>query len=464
MRTEMNAESPHGANNSPFRDALVGASELRERLLRERRANLAHMPEVHREIYVRRFARICFSFTAIVGGSLTLAAATYDGMWQQLLPGEQPAVVSTLLLTTWLLGAFAFLLGCAFAEGRFTSAMLGCVRAGQDVHKDVERLRVESPESVARSMSQRLESMFAAAPVAALGLLAPLTLSYLSLALVRSGYPDLGYFEEHVSDQADLYIAFAAIGLIFAGAALHTRTRVVARLCWFIVPAFCLLMLPFSDSIGLSYLLISMIVVNIFVARSMKRVRSERVQLEQEDLPSEIGLIGSVLQVSRRSQVFWLVVSFFVIIFCWVHESEPESWVDFAASEATDFEGSLSPLSVVSQDELGMIIEGRISSDWPLHDALGLPAIPVGWHAEIEIELLQLENETELLVTPAVVFSIEPRVISTSHPEARFQRSNCGFDPLPLGIELSPIGAWPAEGSKIMLRYQVSLRLANCHQ
>lgn len=209
-----------------YRDRTEGAAAKRQELLRRRRDELVTMPHTIRRVVVARSARIAASLAVVVAGTALLATASSPTVTAWLargLPGIQPAVLSTLLSATWIVGICVYALARARVEHRFAVAMSRYVLPGADLDHDIERLDHEHPDEAAKQMAHRLEVRSAAFPVIAAALVLPATAVYLVHAVKAHGWPVMSEFETSLAAHAGALVAIALAGVV-AGIVLTRRT------------------------------------------------------------------------------------------------------------------------------------------------------------------------------------------------------------------------------------------------
>lgn len=228
-----NTPSLPGRDQSAYRGATTGATYRRRELLRRRRDEFADLPDGMRSVYVSRVARATAGLMAALGGALVIGAnASPDlGAWLEgVIPGPSPAVLLTLLVSTWVAGCLFYLAGWALAERRFTRAMLRAVKPTEDLHHDVERLSHVTPGAVASGMTLSWETASAALPVLAFATVVPATVVYLFMAATVGGYVDVVEFETALAGGADWLAAFAGLGTVAALFCVRLRRARLADL------------------------------------------------------------------------------------------------------------------------------------------------------------------------------------------------------------------------------------------
>jgi len=195
-----------------FRDRTEGTAAKRQELLRRRRDELVTMPHAVRRVVVARSARIAASMAITLGGVALIATAYSPGLATKIasmMPGIQPAPLSTLLSGSLLFGLVAWAISRARVEHRFAVEMSKYVLPSNDLDHDVERLDHEHPDELARAMGHRLEVKSAAWPILAAGVIVPATALWLGRLARTHAWPVMSEFEVGVAAHAK---AFALIG------------------------------------------------------------------------------------------------------------------------------------------------------------------------------------------------------------------------------------------------------------
>lgn len=212
-----------------YRDPTEGAAAKRQDLLRRRRDELATMPHAIRRVVVARAGRRAAGIAMTVGGLALVVAGVDANIAQRIagvMPGIQPAPLSTLLAGGWLLATVAYLWARVRAEHRFAVAMSRFVLPTSNLEHDVERLDHEHTDEQARLLAHKMEVRSAAWPVLGAALLVPPTALYVAQAIGARGWPQISGFEHALGEYAWL---FAKVGVAGAIAALALTHRVLRR-------------------------------------------------------------------------------------------------------------------------------------------------------------------------------------------------------------------------------------------
>lgn len=294
-----------------FRDRSEGTAAKRQELLRRRRDELVTMPHAVRRVIVTRSARIAASMAITVGGIALIATAWSPSLasrFASVMPGIQPAPLSTLLSFTWLLGLVAWAVSRARVEHRFAVAMSKYVLPSNDLDHDVERLDHERPDDMARTMGQDLEVRSAAWPILAASVVLPATALWVARIVRTHTWPVMSEFELGLAAHAST-LALIGVGGVIGAVAM---TRKMMR-----QPAIAIVMLPFGMlSTGFAFFAlakgttyawplcaVAVIVTGIgVVARILKK---ERALLEVDDpaAGSEIFTIRGALRELKQGLV-----------------------------------------------------------------------------------------------------------------------------------------------------------------
>jgi hypothetical protein len=294
-----------------YRDRSEGTAAKRQELLRRRRDELVTMPHAVRRVVVARTARISASMVATAGGIALIATASSPQLAAQLasvMPGIQPAPLSTLLVGSWLVGVVAWAISRARVEHRFAVAMSRYVLPSSDVDHDVERLDHEHPDHIARVMGQDLEVRSAAWPLLAAGVILPATALWLARGARTHGWPLMSEFEQSLVLHAKPLMMIGLAGAV--GAILMTRK--VARL-----PMVASMAIPVGVAAGVATICgvarsdawawpaSGVAVLAMSVGLIVRTLRTERALLEVEDpaAGSELFTIRGMLRELRSGMV-----------------------------------------------------------------------------------------------------------------------------------------------------------------
>ncbi|MEO6773804.1 MAG: hypothetical protein ABI467_12430 [Kofleriaceae bacterium] len=294
-----------------FRDRTEGAAAKRQELLRRRRDELVTMPHAVRRVVVARSARIAASMAITLGGIALIAAASSPslaGRLASVMPGIQPAPLSTLLSGSWIIGLVAWAISRARVEHRFAVAMSRYVLPSGDLDQDVERLDHEHPDDIARTMGLELEVRSAAWPILAAGVIVPATALWAARILRTHTWPVMSDFEVALAIHAK---ALALIGLASTiGAIAMTRKAlrrpVIATLALPVgAVATALTFVAFGRSAGAAWLLCGGAVVVTAIGLVARKLRAERALLEIDDpaAGSELFTIRGAIRELRAGLV-----------------------------------------------------------------------------------------------------------------------------------------------------------------
>jgi hypothetical protein len=300
-----------------FRDRTEGTAAKRQELLRRRRDELVTMPHAVRRVVVARSARIAASMAITLGGVALIATAYSPSLSNHLasvMPGIQPAPLSTLLSGSWIIGLVAWAISRARVEHRFAVAMSKYVLPSNDLDHDVERLDHERPDHIARTMGHELEVRSAAWPILAAGVIVPATALWIGRIIRTHSWPVMSEFEVALAMHAK---ALALIGLTSAvGAIAMTRKLlrqpIVATLALpFGFITLALTLVGFAKGSSLAWPLAGWAVLIITVGFIVRTLRAERALLEIDDpaAGSELFTIKGALRELRASVrtagVYW---------------------------------------------------------------------------------------------------------------------------------------------------------------
>ena len=431
-----------------YRDRSEGTAAKRQELLRRRREELVTMPHAVRRVVVARTARIAASMVATLGG-VALIATAYSpdmaGRIASMMPGIQPAPLSTLLSGAWLLGLVAWAISRARVEHRFAVAMSKYVLPSNDLDLDVERLDHEHPDDIARTMGHELEVRSAAWPVLAAGVLLPATALWFARMLRTHGWPVMSEFEISLALHAK---ALAMIGFAGAIAAVAVTRKTLRQ------PFVATLVLPlglvvsasavvgFMKAAPIAWLLCGVGVVTVSVGVIARTLRKERALLEVEDpaAGSELFTIRGMLRQIRESMVaakqamsfvkrrYWLIggtVTALVLIATGAnmlvkarHEASAANAVITANAQAQALPRStLIPLAPPDVNDKAPYKVERVGNRFRVEATLddkgemivpmiGFATVPESWSATLDIQLIS--GGTVGIVTDGAIKYISP--------------------------------------------------------
>ena len=300
-----------------FRDRTEGTAAKRQELLRRRRDELVTMPHAVRRVVVARSARIAASMAITLGGVALIATAYSPSLTNHLasvMPGIQPAPLSTLLSGSWIIGLVAWAISRARVEHRFAVAMSKYVLPSNDLDHDVERLDHERPDDIARTMGHQLEVKSAAWPLLAAGVIVPATALWVGRIIRTHAWPVMSEFEVALALHAK---ALAMIGFASAiGAIAMTRKAlrqpVIATLTLpFGLLATGLTFLGFAKGAGYAWALCGLAVIAVAIGLVARTLRDERALLEIDDpaAGSELFTIRGAIRELRAhlmtARVYW---------------------------------------------------------------------------------------------------------------------------------------------------------------
>lgn len=411
-----------------YRDRSEGTVAKRQELLRRRREELVTMPHAVRRVVVARTARIAASMVAALGG-VALVATAYSpslaGHLSSVMPGIQPAPLSTLLSGAWLLGLVAWAISRARVEHRFAVAMSRYVLPTNDLDHDVERLDHEHPDDIARTMGHQLEVRSAAWPVLAAGVVLPATALWFARILRTHGWPVLSEFEASLVLHAK---TLALIGFVGAIAAM-TMTRKSMRqpfIAMFVLPfglfASGLTVVGFMKSASFAWVLCGTAVVTVSIGMVARTLRKERALLEVEDpaAGSELFTIRGMIRQLRESLVaakqamsfvkrrYWLIGGTLTAVALIVaggnmlltarHQAESAK-AYLAANPQVLSHDTLIPLAPSSSDVIKPYKVERVGNRFRVEATLdakgemvvpmiGFATVPESWSATLDIQLI----------------------------------------------------------------------------
>lgn len=475
-----------------YRDRTEGTAAKRQELLRRRREELVTMPHAVRRVVVARTARIAASMVAALGGVALIAAAyspNLAGRMSSVMPGIQPAPLSTLLSGAWLLGLVAWAISRARVEHRFAVAMSKYVLPTNDLDHDVERLDHEHPDDIARSMGHDLEVRSAAWAVLAAGVVLPATALWFARMLRTHGWPVMSEFEASLALHAKALALIGFSGLI--GAMMMTRKTMRQ-------PFIATLALPFGIIAGgftvagfvkqssYAWVVCGLAVVTFSIGLIARTLRKERALLEVEDpaAGSELFTIRGMIRQIRTSlaavksslgfvkRKYWLFGGFVVAVslivsgiglFVSTHHASTIAFAQPAQAQAALPQSQLLPLAPpspsdaptaykVARDGNHFRVTATLDDKGELVvPMVGFATVPQNWGATLDITLVSAG-------TIGVVTEEGTKYLSTANPETRIVIDACS-SARPLSVHLQQEHA---PGAKVELYVSPRLAVANC--
>jgi len=191
-------EQPQEVNGSVFRDDGIGARMRRDRLLTKRCIEYAQLSHAIRRVYVRRVARIAVGLTGVLGAMALLGAANSQPLYyviESLIPGPKPAVLATVLLSSWVLSILAYFVGRAIGEEHYAYAISQTVVVSHDPFGDVDRLTQVGPNHAARQLANKVMDTSVWLPIMGGALMVFATSIFVVAGLAKSSYGFITSFE-----------------------------------------------------------------------------------------------------------------------------------------------------------------------------------------------------------------------------------------------------------------------------
>lgn len=419
------------------------------------------MPHAIRRVYVARRARTAASVAIAVLGFAMLAIAASPSWTQFLargLPGINPAVLCTITVAMWIVGAFAYFAARAVDEHRFAVAMSRLVMPGIDVNEDLERLAHENPDQAARDMAHRLEVRSAALPVLAAGVLLPVTALYIAAAFRAGGWPVIAEFEASVAAHATQLLACAGFGTLLA----IVLTKRAARLPVAAPTMFVLSLVIAGTAATASLWLVPIALLLATVAVVVRRLRIERDLLQAEDpaAGSEIftirglirqlrasaaGVVARVRKVRRRRVVIAAVVGAAVlggVMLVMPAKTERAAMATAIGTSTIQRDNGTKVTSSVMASGARSTVEpmgdGRLKITLDLVEAspveipalAGMRNVPPMWLARIKLELI------EGVSLRVGMFGSDALKSLSIGDDFQDMQSNCSIGELPLGLHI----------------------------
>jgi hypothetical protein len=460
-----------------FRDPKDGALARRRDLLGRRRDELVTMPHAVRRVVVARWARIAGCVAAWLGAEamvLATVSPTIAGYVAKVLPGHEPAPLSTLLVAAWVLGLVGYFIARSAAEHRFAVAMSRTVMPGEDLYHDLDRLDQVHPDDVARTMAHGLEVLSAALPVAAAATIIPATVGYIAMGVAAHGWPSDTFFELWLVAHAKGIAVSAILGLF----ATILMTKQWARRPA-IVPAAtgaAAILGGFAFAWGW---LVGPAAIAATFALVGRRLRIERARIQAEDpaAGSEVFTLRGMIAEIRaslytvRAFVRWhrrgfamAAVALPILLIGWraLHRSSPAPVPvkadTIALPDVPSFDKPIHPTYEITR---GVCRPGNwgggcssLQLHFTSHDPIdipslfpGMPAIPQGWHAELGIHMLEAGGHGVTVVafpTSSSEFDQNPQWLDSYRSDAIVQTNACTHTS-PATIRVTPDQRGPAE-------------------
>ena len=473
-----------------FRDPTEGALARRLDLLRRRRDELITMPHAVRRVVVARAARIAASLVLCLGGAAVLAAAAspmVSRLLEGVLPGQDPAVLSQLLLGAWVLAVFAYAISRSRAEHRFIVAMSRYVLPGDDLAQDIERLSHEHPDAMAKQMAQRLEVRSAALPVLAAALILPATALYIIHSVRELGWSRT--FDASVAGQGWELAGCATLGVVAAIVVTRrfARVPVVAAIAGgiaLIAAGAVSIEVALTGGVP-SILLLASLVLAATIAVVVRRLRSEREWIDADDpaagsklftLRDAVAAVrrayGFIRPRVRRSTVMVAAVCAALVVAAATSmgnlEISPRLPIVPAAQAAPGaplgLEEKTSPdlapryrVESIGEGQVYMNVELENGATVEIPGIAGLEAVPAGWHARIVVRLAG-SAPGPVRVTP---FVGQVRTNLENQADAIISTIEvCGPHPGQLGLHVGAPGNWPEGRSAVSLVIEPQLSLS----
>ncbi len=502
------------SSSHPFRDGTAGAEARRLKLLRDRRDELATMSHEIRQIYVKRFSRLLAASALALGGSIIVAASLNEGLANsisELLPGKNPAALSTMLLAAWVVAGFALFSGRAWAERRFAVAMSKAVLPTDEVHTDVSRLACEDPATVGRAITRRLVPISRMVSILASGLILPVTGLALYLVVQAEGYP-------LVDDVEDLFAEQAVSLVLIASMAVLLSLRLALASNWrpsFFTALGAAILLPGVLAIAPEFalpVLIGCALLGTTAFLNYRRRSQEDARIEQTGAP-----VPPVIHFRKRIAQLWSLLWSFTHIFRWsswkasgralkgagkrciafrpsvaqwmsaavlvtasvgtilfyadqcsAEECEAQA-ADFSTDTGDDADGEDIDEDAVSYSFLN---EGDLDAkegayvDFVFYNGaavdatehLGNAFIPHGWRASVMITRVTNEGDFQVEALPGSIEGSTSRWLSDASPVVTFENTNCSGQDIPLVFKVEPGINWSRK-LNAALRYDVQLDL-----
>jgi hypothetical protein len=466
-----------------------------------------------RQIYVRRFSRLLAGIALALGGSVIVAASLDEGLANSiagLLPGENPAALSTALLATWLIAGFALFSGRAWAERRFAVAMSKVVLPTDELHTDVSRLAYEDPATVGRAITRRLVPLSRMVSVLASGLVLPLTGLAAYLVVKAGGYPLVDDVELLFAEQATTLVLIAAMSVAFALRLAFTSNWRPSFFTALGAAIFFPSVFVAAPSLMPAVLAGSALLVATALL-SAKRRNKEDAKIEQQGAPvppvvhfrkrlrqlvAAIWSVTALLRwstwkaagargkvIAKRCVAFrpsvgqWMSsavlvgagVGMFLVYTGQTAAESSKKMSVYTPATMTNIDTTKTPVSysnlLLSDDTLdqGAAVEFVFVNGQAVDatEHLGHAFIPQGWMATVTVTRLEGDGRWHVEALDEVTEGSTTRQISNSTSSVTFERTNCSGMDVPLLFHVTPYGydAQDVGETTATLRYDVKMEL-----
>jgi len=441
------------------------------------------MPHAVRRVVVARWGRIAGALAAWLGAEAMVIAAVSPavaGWVTSVLPGREPAPLSTLLVGAWVLGLVAYWIARSTAEHRFAVTMSRTVLPGEDVFHDIERLDHVHPDDVARGMAHRLEVLSAALPVAAAATILPATVAYVAMLVSGHHWPSERVYEAWIADHAHALAWTAMLGLV--ASFLMTKTAMRQQIAAPIAATIAVVTVGLTPVL---WWLVGPIAIAVVIAFVVRKLVKERALIQAEDpaAGSEVftlrGFIAQVRVYTIQARAFArahkrgfaiAAVSLPLLAITW-KVTHPKTWKDPAppavahphalplpteagvrfASQRFDSNASLRSLPKQSFDGNSVRVELKFVGSEPVILTSvfpGIDAVPPGWRAHLAVTYLAGGGNGITVVafpTKQTSFDQHPQWIDSYNHTTVADITACGQS-VPIGdLRIEPDSKGPAE-------------------
>lgn len=437
-----------------YRDPSEGSAAKRTDLLRRRRDELATMPHAIRRVVVARSARAAAGIALTIGGVLFLTiahSARLAGALASVMPGIQPAAISTVLSGAWLLGLAAFLWSRARSEHRFAVAMSHYVLPGGDLDYDLQRLDHEHPDQMARYMAHRREVASSTWFVLGTAIVVPPTAVYVLQGIAVRGWPQMAGFEHALSQHANAFIYYAAAGVLGALVMTMRASREPRAAVAFFALALAIAVAAFAVGMpGVG----AVAIVPAMMGLVVRRLRRERSAIAAEDPAAGSELfsfretlrtlwcgVRTIARFASTPQGLRGIIALVVIGTGWqyMHRSKTTSHAAVAptAAQAAPVAPNLlvshdGPHYTIHQQGQGYDVDVDLDgSAVEIEGIGGLASIPDHWRAQINVTT----HGGPVLLTPF----LEDTAV-TVDGNYQFEKAACTGPEVPLGLRVVPTG------------------------
>ena len=427
------------------------------------------MPHAIRRVVVARSARIAAGLAVMLSGAALLATAGSPALAAWIargLPGIQPAVLSTLLGATWIVGICVYAIARARVEHRFAVAMSRYVLPGSDLDHDIERLDHEHPDEAAKQMAHGLEVRSAALPVIAAAFVLPATAIYTMHAIQTRGWPVISEFEASLAMHAHALIAIAMAGVVAGIVTTRRAARlpIVAPIAGpiAVIAAGIAAAATARHAMTAAWAGLALALIATTIGLVARRLRIERALIATDDpaAGSELftlrGFVRQLRSVASdvrtsithvRRRVIPIVALFAAILGTAAYQHSRHTEVAIATAVVHHTAPNVTANALGPSYQLVRTKDGKLQLDFDLDGttpfvvpALAeLDTLPKNWHAQVTLELVSTPPGALVIDT----LGLPPRTLDFNAPTTELDADVCDDTALTLSMSIQAPQAPP---------------------